>query len=36
MWEGNVTTQREIEIEHIRSLGFWGYKRRSDMTEVRV
>ena len=29
-------TRREIETEHIRSVGFREYKRGSDITEVRM
>jgi hypothetical protein len=35
-WVGHMTTRREIEIEHIRSVGFREHKRGSDITEVRV
>ena len=35
IWEGNVTTRREVQIEHICSLGFLGYKR-DDIAEVDI
>ena len=27
IWEGHVTTRRGIQIEHIRSLGFWDIRK---------
>ena len=34
IWEGNVTTRREILTEHICSPNMLGYKRGSDILEV--
>ena len=36
IWEGHMTTRREIETELIHSVGFRAYKRGSDITEVTV
>jgi hypothetical protein len=34
--EGNVTTRKEAQIEHICALGFSGYKRRDDIAKVDI
>ena len=33
IWEGNVTTWREIQIEQIHSLGLWDIREERDITE---